>query len=69
MNTALNRRLHAVAGRAGVSHDEIRDLAEQLLKRDVRSLTQLNDREGGRLVDAFEGWHLVDELRRQKGIG
>ncbi len=68
MNLKLLRTLHAVAGRAGVSHDEIRDLAEQLLKRDVPTLRMVTDREARRLVDAFEGWHLVDELRRQRGV-
>lgn len=61
------RKLFVWADSFGFSnHDRIL-FAEQILRRDVTTWKTLTDDEVLRLLDAFEGAHLVVELLMQRG--
>lgn len=51
----------------GLTNDELRDLAEYMLRRDVTSLRELTDDQLDRMNDALEATHLVLELLAARG--
>lgn len=60
------RRAFAAADRAGLDRDERLEFAEILLKQDVESWNDLAPFDWQRIVDALDGWHLVDTLHMQR---
>jgi hypothetical protein len=58
----MRRRLFVECDRLDLSKDERLELACYLLRRDIVSFKQLDDAQVARLLDAFEGYHLVDQL-------
>lgn len=53
------RKAMAAADECGLRRGERIDLAEFLLRRDVRSWKELTEAELNRLLDALEGWRLI----------
>lgn len=60
------RKLHTWADEAGFSRDERIALAQYLLRRDITSWSQLDEAQVARMLDAFEGHHLIGELVAQR---
>lgn len=60
--TNRRRYLFALAGKYGLTREERLDLAELVLRKDVRSWAYLSDGDMGRLVDTLEGHALVQHL-------
>lgn len=60
------RKLHVWADEAGLSRNERIDVAQYLLRRDITSWSQLDDGQVARLLDAFEGHHLIGEILSQR---
>jgi hypothetical protein len=60
------RKLFLLASEIGLTHDERMDLACYLLRRDITSWKQLDNAQILRLLDALEGWHLIEELCAQR---
>jgi hypothetical protein len=50
----------------GMTRDERMAFAEQLLRRDVTTWTTLDEDQVCRLLDAIDGWVLIEELVRQR---
>jgi len=65
---AQQKRLLALCTQVGLDREERIAVAEALLRRDVQTYRGLSRREVERLCDALEGWHLVEELLRQRAI-
>ena len=59
---ARRRRLFALAGEIGLTRDERLEIATYLLRRDITSWKQLDDDQRSRLLDALEGYQLVEVL-------
>lgn len=51
--------MHVLRDRIGLTVNELRELAEQILHRDVESLRTLTDEDVKRMLDALEGAALV----------
>lgn len=70
--TAEERKLFLlcdeVFGKDKRGRDERIELAQYLLRRDVTSFSQLEPHQVCRLLDAVEGYQLITELRRQRGL-
>ena len=49
-----------------MTREERMDFAQFFLRRDITSWKQLNDAQVTRLLDAFEGHHLLNELLSQR---
>lgn len=66
-------KAQAEATERGLTRQDRIDLAEYLLRRDVRSWSELTEADLLRLLDAFEGQHLINELmvsgRREAVVG
>ena len=62
------RRAFAAADRAGLTDEERCELAEMLLKRDISSWSELAGYDWARVIDALDGWHLVDTLHMQRSV-
>lgn len=60
------RKLMATAKEIGMTRDERIDLACFLLRRDITTWKTLDDDQICRLLDAMEGWVLIEELVRQR---
>ena len=58
--------MHVYRASFGLTLDELRDLAEVILRRDVVSLKTLEDAEVNRMLDALEGATLVQALLLQR---
>lgn len=56
------RKLHVWADQIGFTDSERYELATYLLRRDITSWSQLTEADENRLLDAFEGYHLIDTL-------
>lgn len=54
--------MHMLAKEIGLTRSERMDLAEMLLRRDITSWKQLDDVQQCRILDALEGWMLIDVL-------
>lgn len=64
--SAARRKVYQRAKELGLSRDERLHLAEILLRRDVRSWSDLDEAQVLRLLDAIEGFELIVELARQR---
>lgn len=61
------RRAFANWRDTGLPNADRHEFAGQLFGRDVRSWSQLTVAELGVIVHVLRGWHLIEELRRQRG--
>ncbi|MBT8241664.1 MAG: hypothetical protein KJN63_10595 [Acidimicrobiia bacterium] len=61
------RKLHLLATEIGMTRDERIDLACYLLRRDITTWKTLDEDQVCRLLDAIEGWALIEEMIRQRG--
>jgi hypothetical protein len=57
------------AAELGFTREMRLELAEYLLRRDIASWTQLTEEQICRLLDAFEGHHLIETLLAQRATG
>ena len=64
--TAQYRKLMVRANFVGLTRDERIELACYLLRRDITTWKTLDNAQILRLLDALEGWELVQELLRQR---
>lgn len=62
------RKAHAAADEFGLTREDRLDLAEYLLRRDVRSWKDLTEAQLGRLLDAFDGCGYINTLI-VRGVG
>lgn len=60
------RKLMACATELNMTREERIDLAQMALRRDITSWKQLSDEQVVRLLDHFEGHHLLNELLAQR---
>lgn len=60
------RKCYALAKELGLTTQERHDLAQVLLRRDITSWGQLNERQYERVLDALEGFTLVQALFLQR---
>lgn len=60
------RKAHMLAKELGFTREERLQLAEYLLRRDVRSWKQLDEAQYDRLLDAFEGFGLIGAIVDQR---
>ena len=67
--TRQRRKLHAVIDEVGLERDERMELAQFLLRRDVRSYDDLEDDQVSRLLDACEGYQLISQLLAMRPTG
>ena len=58
--------LMAQAGNLKMTREERMDFAEFFLRRDVTSWKNLSDEQVPRLLDGFNGHHLLNELLHQR---
>lgn len=56
------RKLWMLAKHLGLSHDERIELTQYLLRRDITSWEHLTDDQVVRLLDAVEGYQLINDL-------
>ena len=63
---ARRRKVYMLAKRLGMTRQDRIELAEVLLWKDVPSWSKLDDTDIGRLLDAFEGYALVNALLGQR---
>lgn len=56
----------ATAKEIGLTRDERIDLSCYLLRRDITTWKTLDEDQICRLLDALEGWCLIEELVRQR---
>ena len=62
------RKLFVWCDDYGLDHQDRLTFSEYLLRRDVTTWKTLTDEEVLRLLDAFEGGHLLLELLVQRGV-
>jgi hypothetical protein len=55
MVSRRKRKLHAMKNQLALTDDDLHELAEVILRRDVSSLRTLDDAQVCRLLDALEG--------------
>ena len=60
------RKLFVWADMFDLTREERLQLAGYLLRRDIRSFGELDDGQVARLLDAFEGHHLINTLINQR---
>ena len=60
------RKLHVWADEYGMTRLERIEFSRYLLRRDVRSWKELDDEQVLRVLDAFEGHHLIETLFMQR---
>jgi len=63
---ARHRKLMASAKEVGLTQEERIELAQYILRRDITTWSTLDDAQVLRLLDAFEGFHLIVELLAQR---
>ena len=63
---ARRRKLMASAKEVGLTREERIELAQYILRRDITTWKTLDDDQVLRLLDAFEGFHLIVELLAQR---
>jgi hypothetical protein len=56
------RKLFVRCEEVGLNRDERIELACYLLRRDITSFKQLDDHQVCRMLDALEGYELIDQL-------
>lgn len=66
MTTPQWRKLMASAAALRMTREERIDFAQFALRRDITSWKQLTDAQVERLLDHFEGHHLLNELLSQR---
>lgn len=66
MDTPQWRKLMAQADALKMTRDERMEFASYALRRDITSWRQLSDDQVVRLLDHFEGHHLLNELIAQR---
>lgn len=66
MDQKRRRYLFALAGRYNLTRQERLELAELILRRDVRSWAYLSDQDAARLVDVLEGYALLSHLLSER---
>ncbi len=59
---AKRRKVHMLASGLRFSRGERLELAEIILRRDIRSWKDLDEAQYDRLLDAFEGWGVINHL-------
>lgn len=59
---ARRRKLFAICAEIGLTRDERHQLSEMLLHRDITTWATLEDADRCRLLDALEGYMLIDVL-------
>ena len=59
---ARRRKAHMLSKSIGLSHDDRIDLASMLLRRTVKSWTELDEAQTIRILDALEGYELITHL-------
>lgn len=60
------RKLHLLADEIGLTRTERIELSCYLLRRDITTWKQLDDAQVCRLLDALEGWQLIQALDAQR---
>lgn len=60
INEARRRKLYMEAKRIGLCREDRIDLARMILRRDVTSWTELNEEQTTRMLDALEGFVLIN---------
>jgi hypothetical protein len=65
---ARRRKLFLVAKEIGLTRDERLEMSCYLLRRDVTTWKTLSDEQVCRLLDAFEGHHLVTSLLQMRPV-
>jgi hypothetical protein len=63
------RKLYLMAREVGLDRQDRLDLAEKLLWRDIETWKDLSEPEIGRLLDAMEGFELIQFLRAESQGG
>jgi hypothetical protein len=66
VDLAKRRKMFVYRDAFGLDNDDLRDLAEQILRRDISSLKELDDADLGRMLDALEGATLIQALLLQR---
>jgi hypothetical protein len=66
VDLAKRRKMFVYRDAFGLDNDDLRDLAEQILRRDIASLKDLSDADLGRMLDALEGATLIQALLLQR---
>lgn len=61
-STRRRRKMFLLAGEIGLTHDNLLDLATIMLRRDIISLTHLDDAQVSRMLDALEGYEKISFL-------
>lgn len=64
---ARRRKLFSLADHIGLSRDQRIEFARAMLWRDIKSWQSLDDAQVDRLLDALEGWVLIEHIRTQEG--
>lgn len=62
------RKAFVLLGETGLPDADRHDLATFILGRRVRSWTEFDADDWGRILDALTGWHAVEHLRRDRGL-
>jgi hypothetical protein len=62
------RKLMKVVRELELTRDERMEFASYFLRRDITTWKTLTDQQRWRLLDAFEGHHLLSELGEQRGF-
>lgn len=52
----------------GLPKSDRHDLASFILGREVRSFTEFDADDWGRMLDALTGWHAIEHQRRERGL-
>lgn len=60
------RKLYLVARELGLTREERLDLSCYFLRRDITSWKQLDEDQINRLLDLFEGYHLIGQVFEQR---
>lgn len=63
---ARRKKMFVLAREIGLTRDERLALSEILLRRDIQSWKDLDDDQVVRVLDALEGWQLIDALLSQR---
>jgi hypothetical protein len=67
VDQAKRRKMFVFRDGFGLTNDDLRDLAEQILRRDITSLKDLSDADLGRMLDGFELATLLVHLLAERG--
>lgn len=64
--TLRRKKMYAVAKEIGLSRGERIELAQYLLRRDISSWSDLDEDQVCRILDAMEGWLLIETLNAMR---